>query len=74
MDLVSQTFSPFAKSYYFIQLNKKIVHSFKYMYCPFCNIILVSVREPVFWKCGFYTELPLTVIIITLVIYSFVLF
>ncbi len=37
----------------------------------FCNIILVSVLEPVIWRYSFYTELPLTVIIITLLIHSF---
>ena len=37
----------------------------------FCNIILVSVLEPVIWRYSFYTELPLTVMIITLLIFSF---
>ena len=37
----------------------------------FCNIILVSVLEPAIWRYCFYTELPLTVMIITLLTFSF---
>ena len=58
--------------YYFIQFKtKRLFILLSICIAHFCNIILVSVREPVFWKYSFYTELPLTVIIITLVIYSF---
>ena len=58
--------------YYFIQFKtKRLFILVSICIAHFCNIILVSVREPVFWKYSFYTGLPLSVIIITLVIFSF---
>ncbi len=58
--------------YYFIKFKtKRLFILLSMCIAHFCNILFVSVREPIFWKYSFYTELPLTAIIITLVIFSF---
>ena len=58
--------------YYFIKFKtKRLFILLSMCIAHFCNIIFVSVREPIFWKYSFYTELPLTAIITTLVIFSF---
>lgn len=58
--------------YYFIKFKtKRLFILLSMCIAHFCNILFVSVREPIFWKYSFYTELPLTAIITTLVIFSF---
>ena len=58
--------------YYFIKFKtKRLFILLSMCIAHFCNILFVSLREPIFWKYSFYTELPLTAIITTLVIFSF---
>ena len=54
--------------YYFLKLKtKKLFILLSLFITHYCNIILVSILEPVIWRYSFYTDLPLTVIIIALI-------
>ncbi len=62
----------FLSLFYFIKFKtQRLFILLSICIAHFCNIILVSVLEPVIWRYSFYTELPLTVIIFTLLIHSF---
>ena len=58
--------------YYFIKFKtKRLFILLSICIAHFCNIIMVSALKPIIWRYSFYTDLPLTVIIITLVFFSF---
>ena len=54
--------------YYFLKLKTKRLFILLSLFTVhYCNIILVSILEPVIWRYSFYTDLPLTVIIVALI-------
>ena len=62
----------FLSLFYFIKLKtKRLFILLSICIAHFCNIVLVSVLEPVIWRYSFYTELPFTVMIISLLIFPF---
>ena len=64
--LISSVF--FICLYYFLKLKtKKLFILLSLFIAHYCNIILVSILEPVIWRYSFYTDLPLTVIIVALI-------
>ena len=54
--------------YYFLKLKTKRLFILLSLFTVhYCNIILVSILEPVIWRYSFYTDLPLTVKIVALI-------
>ena len=54
--------------YYFLKFQtKRLFILLSLFIAHYCNIILVSILEPVIWRYSFYTDLPLSVIVIAII-------
>ena len=70
MDLVSSNIICFFLFAFIIFLKfqtKKLFILLSLFIAHYCNIILVSILEPVIWRYSFYTDLPLSVIVIAII-------